>query len=204
MLDEADFLRAVVDAPDDDALRRVYADWLDGRGGQGDSSRAALIRRQLNGGDRRLNVTGADPAAVRAWQVLVPAGFRNFHYLDRGFPDVVFCNALDFVHDGHTLLDRLPVRSVNLRDAGGTVPALTDCPFLDRLRSLFIRYAGLVDDDAFRLAACPRLGHLTELDLLDNRFTAAGAAALTSSPHLRGVRLNLRRAPRRAAARRRG
>lgn len=205
VIEEADFLHAVVEASDDDSLRLVYADWLDGRGDPGSAARATLVRWQLTGGgDRRLNVAAADPAAVRAWQPLVPAGFRNFHYFDRGFPDVVFCNALDFVHDRQALLDRLPVRSVNLRDARGTVPALTDCPFLGRLRSLFIRYARLGDDDAFRLAACPALGHLAELDLLDNRFTLAGEAALTSSPYLRGVRLNLGRAPRRAAARRRG
>lgn len=35
MSDEADFIRAIVAAPDDAAPRLVYADWLEERGGDG-------------------------------------------------------------------------------------------------------------------------------------------------------------------------
>jgi uncharacterized protein (TIGR02996 family) len=49
------FLRAMVDAPDDDALRLVYADWLDDHG---DPDRAELIRLQCGPGCD-------DPAATR-------------------------------------------------------------------------------------------------------------------------------------------
>jgi uncharacterized protein (TIGR02996 family) len=43
MSDEAAFVRAIIDDPDDDANRRVFADWLEDRGDE----RAELIRAQL-------------------------------------------------------------------------------------------------------------------------------------------------------------
>src|SRR4051812_42944704 len=103
MNDELAFLSAIAAAPPDDYLPRlVYADWLEERGGDGAAARAAIIRRQLDPsrGEPRMNAAEADPEAVLGWQTLMLAGFRNFHYFDRGMPDVVFCHALDFINDG--------------------------------------------------------------------------------------------------------
>jgi uncharacterized protein (TIGR02996 family) len=43
MTDEADFLRAIIERPDDDLPRRVFADWLDEHG---QPERAEFIRVQ--------------------------------------------------------------------------------------------------------------------------------------------------------------
>jgi uncharacterized protein (TIGR02996 family) len=44
MSDEADFLRAVLDSPADDAPRLVYADWLDEQGDDFSAAKAAFLR----------------------------------------------------------------------------------------------------------------------------------------------------------------
>src|SRR5712691_461207 len=43
---ETEFLDDVLDNPDDDAPRLIYADWLADRGGDDDDARAELIRVQ--------------------------------------------------------------------------------------------------------------------------------------------------------------
>lgn len=45
--DEAAFLRAICDQPEDDAPRLVYADWLDERGDKASLNRATFIRAQI-------------------------------------------------------------------------------------------------------------------------------------------------------------
>ena len=52
------------------------------------------------------------------------------------------------------------------------------------LTSLRIERAGLDDDAAEVLAACPDLSQLRTLDLSNNRITGSGATALLCSPHL--------------------
>jgi uncharacterized protein (TIGR02996 family) len=44
MSDEADFLRALLDSPADDAPRLVYADWLDEQGDDFSAAKAAFLR----------------------------------------------------------------------------------------------------------------------------------------------------------------
>src|SRR4051794_31455126 len=46
MTPEAGFLDDILDHPDDDTPRLVYADWLTDRGGRDDQARAELIRIQ--------------------------------------------------------------------------------------------------------------------------------------------------------------
>jgi uncharacterized protein (TIGR02996 family) len=45
--DEAALLRTIMEHPDDDAARLVYADWLEERGDANNVTRAELIRRQI-------------------------------------------------------------------------------------------------------------------------------------------------------------
>src|SRR5262249_37760559 len=44
MLDRGTFIDAILETPDDDAPRLVYADWLDEHGGEADRARAEFIR----------------------------------------------------------------------------------------------------------------------------------------------------------------
>ncbi|HEY1067960.1 MAG TPA: TIGR02996 domain-containing protein [Pirellulales bacterium] len=58
------FLQAIAEAPDDDAPRLIYADWLDE---QGDASRAEFIRVQCE--LERLNDERATPSALADFQL---------------------------------------------------------------------------------------------------------------------------------------
>jgi uncharacterized protein (TIGR02996 family) len=60
---DAAFIRAILDAPDDDVPRLVYADWLDERG---DAARSEFVRVQCELATCQL---AQDPACVRAHSV---------------------------------------------------------------------------------------------------------------------------------------
>src|SRR5262245_37192027 len=45
--DGAALLRAIIDNPDEDTPRLVYADWLDEQGGESNAARAEFIRIQI-------------------------------------------------------------------------------------------------------------------------------------------------------------
>jgi uncharacterized protein (TIGR02996 family) len=63
LINSATFLRAIADSPDDDALRLVYADWLDehGQAEQAESIRAQidLSRSQAHGSEQSTNTAGS-------------------------------------------------------------------------------------------------------------------------------------------------
>src|SRR5438045_2432766 len=53
-MDDANFLQAILAAPEDDALRLVYADWLDDRGDpRGEYLRCQCARAALRPKDRK-------------------------------------------------------------------------------------------------------------------------------------------------------
>jgi uncharacterized protein (TIGR02996 family) len=109
MSDRAAMLRSILDAPEDDAPKLVYADWLDERG---EVERASLIRldgwttyeRKSPGRWRlsyrtqrdRTTVASSPPSACEHIKRLLPIGIRK--YLDsitvhRGFVHSVCCTA---------------------------------------------------------------------------------------------------------------
>jgi uncharacterized protein (TIGR02996 family) len=213
--DEA-FLQAIVENPDDDTPRLVYADWLDEHG---QPDRAEFIRLQvrLSGGAAR----GADRLRRRERKLLVAhekewsaplhgivrrAGFR------RGFPERVTLTAQDFLEHGDTLFRRAPVRHLILTEVGKLLPRVMDSPHLARIQvldfrtfggqkvrplvrsphlggltGLVLRFAGLDDSDAAALAAAPKLASVKLLDLYGSNISAAGAMMLARSAHLGGL-----------------
>lgn len=87
MPDERSFIEAILESPDDDGLRLIYADWLD-ENGQGE--RAEFIRCQIAhewypGGPMEAFRAGRDQEelARRERELLDPFGFR---WLAGGFP----------------------------------------------------------------------------------------------------------------------
>jgi uncharacterized protein (TIGR02996 family) len=210
--DEA-FLQAIIENPDDDTSRLVYADWLDE---QGQPDRAEFIRLQvrLSGGA----VRGADRLRRRERKLLLAhekewaaplhgmvrrAGFR------RGFPERVTLTGEDFLAHAGTLFRLAPVRHLIFTEVGNLLPRVMDSPHLARVRvldsrtfagqkvrtlvrsphlgglqGLVLRFAGLDDGDAAALAAAPKLAGLKLLDLYGSNIGAAGAMMLAGSVHL--------------------
>ena len=136
MTDHAAFIAAIKAAPDDDAPRLIFADWLDERG---ESERAEFIRvqcelarhpvvvRDLVPLRRReqtlmgLNLTDWFSAACYGGYVFLnqpphstsPAD-APFAVIRRGFIHSVTCTAADWLQHGDAILAEHPVREVRL------------------------------------------------------------------------------------------
>ena len=133
------FIASIKDAPDDDAPRLIYADWLDEHG---EPERAEFIRVQCeidrrkdqNGNwKREFNVLDLPPILEREKELLT-----QFYYWDtlpfpsycatlhlgaltnnrrvfrRGFIHSITCTAADWLQHGDAICERHPVREVRL------------------------------------------------------------------------------------------
>jgi uncharacterized protein (TIGR02996 family) len=186
------FLQAVREAPDDDAPRLIYADWLDDHG---EHARAEFIRAQcalarLGEGDEEYW-----PLRVRAGRLQAEHGKRWAKPLRhlvrrwtfrRGFVEDVTLSADAFLRHGDELFRAAPVRNVRLLHAGGRVGALARCPNLARLHGLDLRHTeGL---DAASVAPLLASRHLAGLRSLGLRGTGLcsgpGLRALAACPNL--------------------
>jgi uncharacterized protein (TIGR02996 family) len=217
--DEAALLKAVCADRDNDLPRLVYADWLDDHGRP---ERAEFIRLQVRaaaqpGDHTRYHV---EPRVAElltthsgAWSRELPkwAVNKTFPEFVRGFIERFTFPAAQFLRHGPQLLDRTPVRGLQLWEVGRVVEELTLCPWVREVpdislkgtlpdtgavvrlasadwlvgtRRLNLAGNGLGDPAARALASCPRLAGLEALDLSDNPLTPAAVEWLLASPHL--------------------
>lgn len=173
------FLRMILDRPDDDGPRLVFADWLEERG---DCDRAELIRLQCLGGDetrvqeliRRHGRAWAGPASRHTYAL----AFR------RGLVEEVTMAAPTLLRHGEEVFARYPVRLLRLIGTQGVLDRLIHCPLLDRVNALHLTGSHLADEGAAMLASCPYLMNLRTLRLGCNAIGDAGAEALADSPFL--------------------
>jgi uncharacterized protein (TIGR02996 family) len=195
MTEDEAFLQDIVAHPDDDAPRRVYADWLEDHG---DGDRAAFIRAQcelarLEQWDERWDEwKQREQRALRGyredWLGGVGPLVRNGKFR-RGFLDAADVRPLALVASGEELFRRTPLRHVRLSGTFGdpALRALAASPHLAKVRSLELHYFRL---DAQRLAvlvASPHLGGLRALQLDGCRIGPDGARLLAGSPNLAGL-----------------
>jgi uncharacterized protein (TIGR02996 family) len=187
------FLHAIQEAPDDDGLRLVFADWLDENGhARGPFLRAQTERVRWVPDLRRRNelhrLERELLAAHSASWMGDLAGFCRSWRFERGFAHVTM-QARRFVTKrfaaaGPDLLRQAWAESVRLENAGPHVAALAGAAQLEAVSALDLGGNGLDDDAARALALSPHLGWLTHLSLANNRLTGVGVAALAESPHL--------------------
>lgn len=165
---DAAFLQAIVDQPDDDAPRLIYADWLDD---QGLSERAELIRVQI---ENQHLAPGSAPwrnNSLRARELIGEFGIQwaeplgavpgiQFLVYERGFlSTVLFENPDVFFEHATRIVSRAPIRE--------------------------FRFHGFYWQHAMKLAESPTLRHIVSLDFQDgNRIGNIGLEALMHSPHL--------------------
>lgn len=186
---DASFLAAILDDPDDTALRLIYADWLEERG----DPRGEFIRLQCEP-DR----LGRPALAVRERQLLEQHG-RDWAgplalvaeelEFRRGFVEKITVTPRTFLAHAAELLALAPLRHVHFYRRNDIsiheVMDLVQSPFLGRLATVQLSSdRGIRDDAAGVLAAAPRLAHLACLDLSNNWIKNAGARLLADSPHL--------------------
>jgi uncharacterized protein (TIGR02996 family) len=198
MTDVADaLLRAVLAAPDDDAPRLVYADWLDEHG---DPDRAEFIRAQVElarpvaDRARRYHLLTTERRLLRvnryAWSAWLPPWAHRdvFH---RGFLEGIICEAGDFIARADEVRQRTPLSMVQVDGPEERAVPLFRSRALDGLRSLTLSVS--IPPGQWRhLGESSYLGRLRELvlnakgppdELVD---TLIGS---TSLPALRVLRL---------------
>lgn len=195
------FLQSIIEAPEDDAPRLIFADWLDDND---QPERAEFIRLQIG----RHALQPADPsyrAALRRENVLLMknevawlgplamlASRCRFH---RGFVEEVSLGAEQFLLNGDELFRQAPIRRVQLRNTGALPRILEEQASLqDRLAKLFaqIRVLDLNRDylsepTGLALLNLPKLPNLEGLHLASNALTPAGVAVLADSTILAGL-----------------
>src|SRR5262245_11773990 len=201
MSDREPFLRAILEQPDDDGPRRVFADRLEE---WGQAERAEVIRLQCRRAPglvehSALEGPGPHPRAGRARRrvrELLQRHGRRWAAEDlgweppgwgfrRGFVETVIAPAPRFALSGPAWARRVPLRAVALTRAAGYARDLADCPALAGLDSLAVYGAdGAV---APALAASPHLGRLTRLVLAWGAADWPGLALLVGSPALPGL-----------------
>jgi uncharacterized protein (TIGR02996 family) len=175
MSDHDAFLRGILENPDDDSPRLVYADWLEERA----DPRAEFIRVQCELAKLPPDDPKWDALEQREWDLLRQhesawtADLKStvtdwqFH---RGFVDTISLGARAFVDHSEKLFQHAPIQHVTLTRLGtSSVEAkdLAACPLLDRLHRLEMR--GQIDDVPGILGS-PHLARLISLSLPSNPF----------------------------------
>jgi uncharacterized protein (TIGR02996 family) len=196
------FLHDVLEHPDDDTPRLVYADWLDEHGDERGLARGELIRTQCElerlppddprWADLERQASDLLKAHSKAW--LAPLrkaklGIKNPQFR-RGFLEEVTMKAPGFVRSAEHLFHLVPtIRSIYLPDASNEVKALADCPYLSRLTAINLHrmcVCGMcrIQDELRKLFASPHVANLTSLGLSGDRINVETARHLAESPYL--------------------
>ncbi len=195
------FLADIIEHPDDDTPRLIFADWLDENG---EAERAELIRLQIEASSLAEDNSRGDELSARGEAILAQ---REKEWLGdwserlvrwtfrRGFLDGIDIEPMTFVQHGEELFRSFPVRKVRFIAPDGTfAPAQADifrCPWMGQVRSLEIsgsaeKLAGWAE----ALAASPVVGGLKELRLFEEVNDGPGFGArhelqpLFTAPHL--------------------
>jgi uncharacterized protein (TIGR02996 family) len=200
------FLQAIIENPEDDGPRLVYADWLEDHG---ESDRADFIRLQcelarLPGGDpRRKGLEARERALLKGHELewLGPLrGRADKWQFRRGFVESVKLGAEEFVDHAEAILAAAPVRHAEFRqgwyDSATVLARLGTCPHLTRLKSIRLSFGVCeVSDPGLRALASspPLLNRLDRLFAMECNVTEAGLGPVLLSPHLgrlRGLHLS--------------
>ena len=209
------FLNAILERPDDDLPRLVYADYLEEHD---ERDRAEFIRVQIELAshdeddprrgwlDRRQQELQQDRVE---WRLPI-RGIQRFH---RGFVESMATTAEWLIAADRPVLHLAPVRELRVINADNSIPDFAKVPGLDHIETLDLRnnsfgtrdrLARFLDlapldkltrllllnnqlwsDDVEKLVASPRASQLQWLDLSGNALGDAGAAVLARAESLR-------------------
>ncbi len=198
MTDAGDFLAAIIDRPDDDLPRLVYADFLDERG---DPERAEFIRVQCelarlpaadpDRGPLRVREAELRKAHVEQWKIPELRGHQAFR---RGFVEVVE-TAAAWLLAAKGVFEQTPVRNLRIGNVDPHIDELIRLPGLARVEALNLQANHLAGGDRLRrLFTEGRFERLRWLSLQNNRlwpenfesFTRTPVAARLTSLHVSG------------------
>ena len=172
-------IAAILAAPDDDAPRLVYADWLMERGDPRGELIALQCRPALFEGDVFERAWRLEHAHGAAWQQPIRALAREpgpLHFT-RGFIERIQLDAADWIRHSEALCALTPLREIELRKVEVLAAALA-APGMQRIRSLEVRGQKLDGARLGDLARVPPLPQLESLALLECGLAGSAVHAL--------------------------
>ena len=182
---EDGLLAAIMAAPDDDAPRLAYADWLTQQGGpQGELIRVQIELTHLPPDHvRHAALKFREEQLLAAPQPLLgplaPLGLDI--RFERGLVSSVTTTASRLLACAAELFRAAPVQELCLKAAAGLLPQLAARPELAGIRRLFLTFSDLTAPDVQALAQSPHLGRLVTLNLARNAIGDDGLRALVTS-----------------------
>jgi uncharacterized protein (TIGR02996 family) len=198
---EAPLIQAILDDPDDNTIRLVYADWLEEHGDAGDAARGEFIRVQI----ALTQIDEDDPRCLalylreqelleehqQHWISELPEGMRKRPLAGpvfrRGFVSRVSVTFDAFLTRAEQLYATTPVEHVHISEMHH-VADLAACPWLARLERLDLSQNPVTPEHLTILLQSPHLPPLTEVYLGGHQLGADGAERLTRSPRMATVR----------------
>lgn len=197
MNDDEALLAGILQQPDEDLPRLVYADFLDERGAPGDAARAEFIRVQC--------ALSAEQDESRSHLQLREKLLLSTYYLNwlaplrkkgealqnpgthglfrRGFVEIVWMPAVIFLKKAEKLFARTPARELRvIRASRSELAELLQHPELARLQGLTLSDRRLGDAMMPLLLQSPAVISITSLSLCACGLTDAGAEMLKAMP----------------------
>jgi uncharacterized protein (TIGR02996 family) len=191
MNDNQAFLQAIRANFDDDAVRLVYADWLEEQG----DPRAEFIRVECALAHLSSGQSGWRPLWRRDIELILrykETWFpmrSKYHSWDckRGFIDEITTDADRFLGHADALFHEHPVRYLKLIAHGSDVPGLADCEPLALVQTLDISGRAFGDLNMRDLADSPYLERLRDLNLEETVLGPRGAQVLAAGQSLNNL-----------------
>lgn len=185
------FLATILDDPESDGPRMVYADWLEEHG----DPRGEFIRIQLElarippEDPQRDRLTGREQVLLSAhreqWQTEIPEWARPQCDFHRGFVNEVAVFTHWRRHFGPELSCLAPVERVMLHHVRGTLDEFAEGPEVRRLSRLALLDARATHDDIWVLCqSATACGSLRCLELMDVGLADTGALYFALCKHL--------------------
>lgn len=197
------FIDAIIESPDDDTPRLIYADFLEGRG---ESDRAEFIRLQCQLAQMSEEDARRDGLEARESELLtahrdkwlgavrsmnadtdLPA-IGGGHCFRRGLLEEVTLSAATFLEHNNVIFRANPIQRLTVTNAEHAMRQLAESSCLGRLSELNFDFwfsQCTPPIDGFRaLLASPHLGHLRGLGFSGHPIRYAALEALVSSPLL--------------------
>ena len=174
MSEHAAFLNAVMERPDDDLPRLVYADYLEETG---DAGRAEFIRVQIElarldeDDDRFAILTRRESELLEQGVGGGIPGIRGIQIFRRGFVESLDTTAERLIKATSPPLRLAPIRELRIRNADNAIDELVNVPGLDRIESLDLRNNSFGTQDRLaRFFTAAPLHSLTRLHLGNNQL----------------------------------
>ncbi len=188
---EQAFLQAIREAPDDDAPRLIYADWVEEQGGASRAARADFIRIQcrlaeLSDDDLARDWLEDEAADLLAeheaeWTDLLHGIAEDWRF-SRGFIEHIRVRGDSLLTHAERIFDFAPLRSLHLLISRTDIPHLAACPQLRWVSTLNFSRCQLNDRSLQQLLTSPHLDRITALNLDGNDINTPGIRALIRSP----------------------